>query len=185
MMQFSQSRHRDSWLAKFHTHANYWIQHPCGDHRDYARAVVHMDNTPRAAFFAISIANLPPVKWMPTIMNLYFLTDMGRMSGGSQSEDGTGCTWEARRPDPRSPPSSRWSKAAADSISPSASTWLMCSRGWPTALSSPSPSSPLPPTPPVRQNNLPDPTRARQPCPCPEAYVQSDRAKSLSLNVSN
>jgi hypothetical protein len=69
MMQFSQSGHRDSRLTKLHAHANYWIQHPCGDHRDHARAVVHMDNTPGAALFAISIANLPPVKRMPTIVN--------------------------------------------------------------------------------------------------------------------
>jgi len=29
-----------------------------------------VDNTPWAAFFAISIANLPPVKRVPTIVNL-------------------------------------------------------------------------------------------------------------------
>ena len=70
MMQFSQSGHGDSRLTKLHANANYWIQHPCGDHRDQARAVVHMDNTPGAALFAISIANFPPVKRMPTIVNL-------------------------------------------------------------------------------------------------------------------
>jgi hypothetical protein len=70
MMQFSQSGHRDSRLTKLHANASYWIQHPCGDHRDHARAVVHMDNTPWATSFAISIANLPPVKRVPRIMNL-------------------------------------------------------------------------------------------------------------------
>jgi hypothetical protein len=70
MMQFSQSSHRDSRLTKLHAHANYWIQHPCGNHRDHARAVVHVDNAPGAASFAISIANFPPVKRVPTIVNL-------------------------------------------------------------------------------------------------------------------
>jgi hypothetical protein len=56
MMQFSQSGHRDSRLTKLHANTNYWIQHPCGDHRDHARAVVHVDNTLGAALFAISIA---------------------------------------------------------------------------------------------------------------------------------
>jgi len=70
MMQFSQSGHRDPRLTKLHAHANYWIQHPCGDNRDHARAVVHMDNTRRAALFAISIANFPPKERVPTIVNL-------------------------------------------------------------------------------------------------------------------
>jgi hypothetical protein len=69
IMQISQSGHGDSRLTKLHAHANYWIQHPCWDHRDQARAVVHMDNTPGTALFTISIANLPPVKRMPTIVD--------------------------------------------------------------------------------------------------------------------
>jgi hypothetical protein len=70
MMQFSQSGHRDSRLTKLHAHANYRIQHPCGDHRHHARAIVHMDNTPGATSFAISIANFPPIERVPTIVNL-------------------------------------------------------------------------------------------------------------------
>ena len=70
MMQFLQSGQRDSGLTKLDANANYWIQHPCRDHRDLARAVVQVDNTPWAALFAISIANLPPVERMPTIVNL-------------------------------------------------------------------------------------------------------------------
>jgi hypothetical protein len=70
MMQFSQSGDRDSRLTKLHAYASYWIQHPCRDHRDHARAIVHVDNAPGAALFAISIANFPPVKRVPTIVNL-------------------------------------------------------------------------------------------------------------------
>ena len=81
MMQFTQSSYRDPRLTKCHAHAYYGIQHPCRDYRDYTRAVVYVDNTPTAALFAISIANLPPIEPVPTIVNLYFLTDMGRMSG--------------------------------------------------------------------------------------------------------
>jgi hypothetical protein len=69
MMQFSQSGDRDSRLTKLHACANCWIQHPCWNHRDQARAVVHVDNAPGAALFAISIANFPPVKRVPTIVN--------------------------------------------------------------------------------------------------------------------
>jgi hypothetical protein len=69
-MQFSQGRHRDSRLTKLHANASDWIQHPCGDHRDQARAVVHVDNATGAALLAISIANLPPIERAPRIMNL-------------------------------------------------------------------------------------------------------------------
>jgi len=81
MMQFSQSGDRNSWLTKLHACANYGIQHPCGDHRDHARTVVHVDNASGAALLAISIEDFPPVKGVPTIVNLQFLPDMGRMSG--------------------------------------------------------------------------------------------------------
>jgi hypothetical protein len=70
MMQFSQSGDRDSRLTELHAYANYRIQHPCGDHRDHPRAIVHVDNVPGAALFAISIANFPPIKRVPTIVNL-------------------------------------------------------------------------------------------------------------------
>ena len=81
MTQFTQSSYCDPRLTKCHAHAYHGIQHPCRDYRDYTRAVVYVDNTPTAALFAISIANLPPIERVPTIVNLYFLTDMGRMSG--------------------------------------------------------------------------------------------------------
>src|ERR1700758_4762480 len=69
-MQFSQSSHRGSRLTDLHAQADYRIQHPCRDHRDQARAVIHVDNTPWAASFAISIPNFSPAKRMPRIVNL-------------------------------------------------------------------------------------------------------------------
>jgi len=101
MMQLSQSRQRDSRFTNLHAQANNWIQHPRGDHRDQASTVVHVDYTAWAASFAISIANLPPVKWMPKIVNLYFLTDMGRMSGESQwgASSSPPSSWITRSPD--------------------------------------------------------------------------------------
>jgi hypothetical protein len=98
---------------------------------------------------------------------------MGRMSGESLRGAGTGSTSAARRPDRASAPFSPSSEAAAGSTSPSAATWPTSSPAWPTALSNPSPNSLLPPTLPTWQSNLPDPPPTRQPCPCPEAYVQS------------
>ena len=83
MMQFTQSGYCDQRLAEFHAHAYNRIQHPCRDYRDCARAVVYVDDTPTAALFAFSIANFPPKERVPTIVNLKFLTDMGRMSGES------------------------------------------------------------------------------------------------------
>jgi len=82
-MQFAQSGYCDPRLVEFHAHANTRIQHPCRDYRDCARAVVYVDDTPTAALFAFSIANFPPKERVPTIVNLKFLTDMGRMSGES------------------------------------------------------------------------------------------------------
>jgi hypothetical protein len=69
MVQFSQSGDRNSRLTKLHACAGHWIQHPCGNHRDHARAVIDVDNASGAALFAISIANFPPVKRVPTIVN--------------------------------------------------------------------------------------------------------------------
>jgi hypothetical protein len=57
MMQFSQSGHSDSRLTKLHAEANCWIQHPSGDHRDQARAVVHVDKTPWARLFAVPLSD--------------------------------------------------------------------------------------------------------------------------------
>src|SRR6266702_737242 len=94
MMQFAQSGYCDPRLAKFHAHAYNRIQHPCRDHRDCARAVVYVDDTPTAALFAISIANFPPKERVPTIVHLKFLTDMGRMSGESRWAGRITSSWE-------------------------------------------------------------------------------------------
>jgi hypothetical protein len=99
MMQFSQSGHGDSRLTKLHAHAYYWIQHPCWDHRDQTRAVVHVDNTSWPASFAIPIANLTPIKRVPTVVNFQFLTDMGRMSGELLLAEATGSTSAVKRQD--------------------------------------------------------------------------------------
>jgi hypothetical protein len=48
-------------------------------------------DTTTAALFAISIADFPPKERVPTIVNLKFLTDMGRMSGESLSDAKTTC----------------------------------------------------------------------------------------------
>jgi len=85
MMEFAQSGYCDPGLAKFHAHAYNRIQHPCRDNRDCARSVVYVDDIPTASLFAISIANFPPKERAPTIVNLKFMTDMGRMSGESLS----------------------------------------------------------------------------------------------------
>ena len=70
MIQFAQSGYCDPRLTKLHAHACHGIQHPCRNYRDCARAVVYVDNTPTAALLAISIANLPPIERVPTIVNL-------------------------------------------------------------------------------------------------------------------
>ena len=69
-MQLTQSGHSDPRLTKLHAHAYHWIQHPCRNHCDCARAVVHVDDTPTATLFAVSKANLTPIKRMPAIVNL-------------------------------------------------------------------------------------------------------------------
>jgi hypothetical protein len=70
IMQPAQSAHSDPRFTKLHAHAHHWIQHPCRKHYDCARAVVHVDDTPTATLFAISKANLTPIKRMPAIVNL-------------------------------------------------------------------------------------------------------------------
>jgi len=46
MMQFLQGGQKDSRRTKLHSNAKCWIQRPCGNHPDCARAIVHAGNTP-------------------------------------------------------------------------------------------------------------------------------------------
>ena len=156
-MQFTQGGYRDLRLAELHAHAYHGIQHPRRNYCDCARAVVDMDNTTTAALFAISIAHLTPAKRMPAIVNLYFLSDMGRMSVESPSGARTGCTWAASRPAQKSPPSSPSSRAAAGSAYPSANTSQTCCPASLTAPSTISPISRQALTPPNPQSNLAPP----------------------------
>ncbi len=80
-----------------------------------------------------------------------------------------GYTWAAKRPVRGVPPSSPWSRVAAASACPSASTWPMFCPVSPAAPSRPRPASRLPLTPPIRQNNLPAHHAPRQPCGCSDA----------------
>jgi hypothetical protein len=64
-MQLTQCDYCDSRLSTLHANATCRIHHPCGDDRDQARAVVHIDNTPWAASFAI----YAPASLLPRILN--------------------------------------------------------------------------------------------------------------------
>ncbi len=131
-----------------------------------------MDNTAGATLFAITIANLPPIERVPTIVNLKFLPDMGRMSGELPWAAETGSTWAVRKQDLKSPPSSAPSKVAAGWACRFANTSPTSCPASLTAPSSPWPNSPPLPTPQNRPCSLLASPASPQPCSYPNAYVR-------------
>ena len=81
MMQFDQSTDRHARCAAHHACADDRIEHPRRDHRHYACGHLNVDKLAAAAPLAAAQRDATSVKRMPTVVNLGFLPDMGRMAG--------------------------------------------------------------------------------------------------------
>jgi hypothetical protein len=82
MVELDQRRYRHSRRAdNRHAGAGEGIQHPCRNRRDHARHRLDMNDQAGDTLFAIMTSKPAPMERMPAVVDLNFLTDMGRMSG--------------------------------------------------------------------------------------------------------
>jgi hypothetical protein len=79
MMQLNQRRHRDTRRADLHPGAGDGVQHPRRDYRHYARCGLDIGKATSAAPLAAVQPDTTPVEWVPTIIDLNLVPDMGRM----------------------------------------------------------------------------------------------------------
>jgi hypothetical protein len=78
-MQLGECRYRHARLAHLHAGAHRRIQHPSRDYDDDARRRLKLDDVPRSTLLTPDQPDQAAVEWMPTIMDLDELPDMGRM----------------------------------------------------------------------------------------------------------
>ena len=80
-MQIAQSTDIGAGHANLHAGASGRIQHPGRQHDDHARRRLDVNNPAAGTLLAVLLPKTPTVEGMPTIMDLHFLPDMGRMNG--------------------------------------------------------------------------------------------------------
>jgi len=77
--QIPESVHRDARCAERHSSADTGVDHPVWQYRYNAGCHFDMDNPAARTLFAVLHPQSATVKRVPTIVNLNFLPDMGRM----------------------------------------------------------------------------------------------------------
>ena len=81
VMQIDQRCHTNPWCADLHARADHRIEDP-GRYNDYyAGRSFNVSNWTRGALLDAAQLDPTPVQRMPTVMDLDFLPDMGRMTG--------------------------------------------------------------------------------------------------------
>ena len=78
-MQIHESVHGEARCAEGHSRADTGVDHPVWQDRDNAGCHLDMDHPATGTLFAVLHAQSSTVQWVPTIVNLNFLPDMGRM----------------------------------------------------------------------------------------------------------
>jgi hypothetical protein len=79
-MQVDQSPHRNARRTDLHASADDRVQHPRCEHCHYTGRRLNVENSTCAALLAAAQLDLTPVQGMPTVVDFYFLPDMGRMT---------------------------------------------------------------------------------------------------------
>jgi hypothetical protein len=82
-MQIDQCGHGNPWRAELHASAEGGIQHPRRDDDYYSWGCFDVSHATRCALLSAAQLYVTPVQRMPTVVNLDFLPDMGRMTGQS------------------------------------------------------------------------------------------------------
>jgi hypothetical protein len=94
-VQVGKSLHRCAWRTQGQGGADGGVQHPACYRNDDAVADLYVDKFTRGAALAIHAAQSSAVQRMPTVEDLDFLPDMGRMNWNWCWEDRTGCSQAA------------------------------------------------------------------------------------------
>jgi hypothetical protein len=81
LMQIPQRRGGDPRFARLHGRAHSRIEHPLRNHPHYTRVGLNVHDATAATLLHVSDLDTATVQRMPTIMDFYFLPDMGRMNG--------------------------------------------------------------------------------------------------------
>ena len=82
MMKVEQRRYRHAGRAdRRHAPADDRIQHPRGDGGDHAGHRLDVNKLTGKALLTVMPSDTAPVEWVPAVMDLNFLPDMGRMTG--------------------------------------------------------------------------------------------------------
>jgi hypothetical protein len=79
-MKFYEARHRNARFAHLHAGAQRPVQHPFCNLNDFARPNLYPHDRTTGPILATFVPKTTTVKWMPSIMKLYHLPDMGRMN---------------------------------------------------------------------------------------------------------
>ena len=82
-MQIDQCSHCNARRAELHAGADGGIQHPRRDNDYYSWRCFDMSHATPCTLLSATQLDVTPVQRMPTILNLDFLPDMGRMTGQS------------------------------------------------------------------------------------------------------
>jgi hypothetical protein len=85
--QIAQRSDIDVRRACLHAGAGGRIQHPGCQHDDHARRGFNMCNPTARTQLAVMLTNAAAVKRMPMVVDLDFLSDMGRMNGRSRNAE--------------------------------------------------------------------------------------------------
>lgn len=80
-LQLNQRGHVNARRADRHAGANHGIEHPAGDRNHDAGRPLHLKEWASCALLNPTNQNLAAAIWMPSVVDLQFLTDMGRMNG--------------------------------------------------------------------------------------------------------
>jgi hypothetical protein len=89
-MQIDQCNPGNPRSAELHARADDGIQHPRRDNDYYSWRCLNVRHATRCTLLSATQLDVTPVQRMPTIVNLDFLPDMGRMTRQSRSVARTG-----------------------------------------------------------------------------------------------
>ena len=78
-MQFPESVHRDVRSAEGHASTDSSVEHPVWQYRYCAWRHLDMDNPAARTLFTVLHPQSSTIERVPTIVNINFLADMGRM----------------------------------------------------------------------------------------------------------
>ena len=91
-VQFGESLHRYARRTQGQDRADSSVQHPASDRDDDTVTDLYVDEFAGGAALAIHAAQSSAVQRMPTVEDLNFLPDMGRMNWNWRSGGRTGCS---------------------------------------------------------------------------------------------